>query len=284
MPRTFSRSSAFASTEARLPCAVRSSATVIALLTLLAVLFSSPATAQKKRKGGKNKGQQAQPANAGDGLYEVRLALLRYDTQKARTLLDRAATSPAADVLRAEADGLDQRYAPAAQALEAIAGSAPSAEALLALGEVRSRQEQKGAADQAFQRASELAQARADADAQDASAFFDLGVARHRLGQHGTAIEALVRARDLEPKRAATFYWLGRALVAADRWQEAIDHLNAAVERESGLAYAYYYRGLAFNKLDQKSAMINDFERFVALAPNAPEADRARRLVQAAGG
>jgi len=51
---------------------------------------------------------------------------------------------------------------------------------------------------------------------------------------------------------------------------------------ESGLAYAYYYRGLAAEKLGRKDLLINDLDRFLALAPNAPEAAQARALLNAA--
>jgi regulator of sirC expression with transglutaminase-like and TPR domain len=66
------------------------------------------------------------------------------------------------------------------------------------------------------------------------------------------------------------------------QWAPAVEQLNRAIEMDSGLAYAYYYRGLAAEKVGRKDLLINDLERFLALAPNAPEAERARAVLNAA--
>ena len=52
---------------------------------------------------------------------------------------------------------------------------------------------------------------------------------------------------------------------------------------DSGFAHAYYYRGLCWDKLGRKDKMLSDLDRFVSLAPNAPEAERAAAILQAAG-
>ncbi|MGH9363252.1 MAG: tetratricopeptide repeat protein, partial [Thermoanaerobaculia bacterium] len=62
----------------------------------------------------------------------------------------------------------------------------------------------------------------------------------------------------------------------------AVEQLDRAIAMDSGLAYAYYYRGLAAEKLGRKDLLINDLERFLALAPNAPEAERAKAILRAA--
>lgn len=217
-------------------------------------------------------------------LTEVRGAILKYNAPEALSALDRLkAQTPAAEVLRAEAEAIDGKVDAAASRLEGVIAKAPTANALNALGEIRLLKENEAAAKQAFDRAAQLAEQRTGTDSQDADAWLQLGIARQRLGQYSKAIEALERARELEPGRAETLYQLGRTYAFAERWQDALNVLNAAIERDSGLAYAYYYRGLTANRLGNKERTINDLDRFVTLAPKAPEAERARRIVRAAG-
>ena len=70
---------------------------------------------------------------------------------------------------------------------------------------------------------------------------------------------------------------------AQQQWQKAFDELGAALDRNPGVALAYYYRGLAAGKLDRKDVLFNDLDRFVAMAPTAPEADYARQLLSSFG-
>ena len=67
-------------------------------------------------------------------------------------------------------------------------------------------------------------------------------------------------------------------------WGPAVDSLTAALDGNANIAYAYYYRALAADKIDRKDLLINDLQRFLALAPNAPDAPRARRLLEAIQG
>jgi tetratricopeptide (TPR) repeat protein len=70
---------------------------------------------------------------------------------------------------------------------------------------------------------------------------------------------------------------LGHALVGQDKIDEAVARLSAAIAAKPELAYAYYWRGQAYEKQRKVSSMADDFQTFLKLAPNAPEA----KLVQA---
>ena len=59
--------------------------------------------------------------------------------------------------------------------------------------------------------------------------------------------------------------------------------MTAAIDQTPGIALAYYYRGLTAGKLDRKDLLYNDLDRFVRMAPDAPEAAYARRLLAAFG-
>ena len=63
-----------------------------------------------------------------------------------------------------------------------------------------------------------------------------------------------------------------------------MDTLTAALDKNSEIAYAYYFRALSAEKVDRKDLLINDLERFLALAPDAPDAPRAKRLLAAIQG
>jgi len=142
------------------------------------------------------------------------------------------------------------------------------------LGEVYLRQRRSGDADGAFRKAADLARAKGGAEA----AYY-LGVAQQRLKQYDEAVSTLQGAQ--APAPALIPYQIGVTRAFQENWPAALEQLNRAVEMDSGLAYAYYYRGLVQDKLGHKDLLVNDMERFLALAPNAPEAEGARAILRA---
>jgi tetratricopeptide (TPR) repeat protein len=79
------------------------------------------------------------------------------------------------------------------------------------------------------------------------------------------------------PTDAMAVAALGHALVGQDKIDEAVTRLSAAIAAKPDLAYAYYWRGQAYEKQKKVSSMADDFRTFLKLAPDAPEA----KLVQA---
>jgi hypothetical protein len=55
--------------------------------------------------------------------------------------------------------------------------------------------------------------------------------------------------------------------------------LTEAIGLNAGMAYAYYYRGLSAGEIGRKDLMVNDLDRFLAMAPNAPEAPQVKRIL-----
>jgi regulator of sirC expression with transglutaminase-like and TPR domain len=72
---------------------------------------------------------------------------------------------------------------------------------------------------------------------------------------------------------------LGEALVGAKKLDEAIQAMTAAVDAKPDLAYAYYWRGQAYYQKKQPDRLIGDFERFLKLAPEAPEATSVKQFL-----
>lgn len=74
---------------------------------------------------------------------------------------------------------------------------------------------------------------------------------------------------------------LGESLVGQKKYDEAINSLSAALAKKNSLAYAYFWRGQAYDKKKQAARMVADFQAFLRLAPRAPEAPTVQALLAA---
>lgn len=214
------------------------------------------------------------------GLDAVDEKLWHYQTGAARDVVskfsDQADQNPWVATAFGRVREQEKNYGEAEARLKKAAEMAPGDPApFVYLGEVYLRQRRDGEASAAFSKAAQAAQAKGGPEA----AYY-LGIAQQRLKQYDAAVSTFQGAR--APQPALIPYQIGVTRAFQESWQAAAEQLNRAIEMDSGLAYAYYYRGLAEEKLGRKDLLVNDLERFVALAPDAPEADRARAIVQAA--
>src|SRR5215207_11199707 len=223
-------------------------------------------------QGAPARAEQTPPA----GLEGVDERLWHYQTGAARDALGRFMDQADGNAYVAMASGrvLDQekKYGDAEARLRKATEMAPNEPApFVYLGELQLRQGRNG--DDAFRKAAEVARAKGGSEA----AYY-LGVAQQRLKQYDEAISTLQGAR--APQPALIPYQIGVTRAFQENWPAATEQLNRAIEMDSGLAYAYYYRGLAQDKMGHKDLLISDMERFLALAPNAPEAERAKAIIR----
>ena len=260
------------------------------LLGVLLVVGAAWAKPPKKPKPGKGQGQQqqqpqqenqpAQPQQTPPaGIEGVDERLWRYQTGAAREVVGRFMDQANANAYVAMADGRvleqEKKYGDAEGRLRKATELAPNDPApFVYLGEVYLRQRREGDANNAFRKAVEVGQAKGGAEA----AYY-LGVAQQRLKQFDAAVSTLQGAR--APAPALIPYQIGLTRAFQENWSAAAEQLSRAIEMDSGLAYAYYYRGLTHEKLGRKDLLIADMERFVALAPDAPEAERAKAILRA---
>ncbi len=266
------------------------SPTAIAGLTVLlfALSFAAQARPPKKPKPGNQPQSQQQPAQDQPaqtqqappaGLDSVDERLWHYQTGAARDALGRFMDQADANAYVAAAYGRvleqEQKYGEAEGRLRKATELAPNdPAAFVSLGEVYLRQRRDGAAAGAFRTAADLARAKGGAE----SAYY-LGVAQQRLKQYDEAVSTLQGAR--APAPALIPYQIGVTRAFQKDWEAAVAQLSSAIGMDSGLAYAYYYRGLAQYELKRKDLLVSDMERFLALAPNAPEAEQAKAVLRA---
>jgi tetratricopeptide (TPR) repeat protein len=213
------------------------------------------------------------------GLDTVGEKLWHYQTDAARdslaNLMDQADSN--AFVATAYGRVLEQQksYGDAEARLRKAAALAPADPApLVYLGEVLLRQGREADASSTFRQAADAARAKGGADA----AYY-LGIAQQRLKQYDDAIATFAGAR--APQPALIPYQIGVTRTFQSNWAAAVEQLNQAITMDSGLAMAYYYRGRAQDKLGHKDLLVNDMNRFLALAPKAPEAASAQAVLGA---
>lgn len=148
------------------------------------------------------------------------------------------------------------------------------------LGETMSWRQKPADADTAWKAARARATTQVEAHATDARAQYYLGAAQARLKQFVPARTALEKARAAGFDPILVDYQIGLSYTLEERWQTAVESFDKVVAKDAKFAHAYFYRGLAYGKLNHKDRLLVDLDLFVKLAPNAPEAAIARLYLQ----
>lgn len=215
--------------------------------------------------------------------------LLRYATADARAALQpvegRKEDNARVAMTLGRVLEQEKKYEESAAMLRKAVALAPAdPEPHIWLGETLLRQKKQAEADAAFQKAIDLVAPKVAADSEgvDIDSRYWLGVAQQRRRLYDTSAETLAKLLELRPGHIMASYQLGLTRAFQGRWADAVTLLSKALEGDSGIAYAYYYRALAHDKLGRKDQLVLDMEKFLALAPNAPEADKAKAVVAAA--
>lgn len=271
---------------------------LLTLGTLVTVILAAPASleAGKKKKpsgkppadqggGGDQGGSGQNPPPQEPAPPEVRTAdrqLWEYKTGAARSTVNgvagKADTNGAVSTALGRVLEQEKKYGDSEARLRKATELSPSdPAAFLYLGETLLRQRKEGEADAAFRRAEELGGAQGGGDGN-----YFRGVALQRLRRYDEAVQALESARGADPGNALIPFQIGVTRTFQKQWQPALDQLNKAIEMDSGLAYAYFYRGLAAYNLGRTDLLVNDMERFLVLAPASPEAEQAKGVLRAA--
>ena len=134
-------------------------------------------------------------------------------------------------------------------------------------------------AEGAWKAAATRAQAEREKQPKNGWASYYLGAAKLQLRDFAAAKTALEAALANGASKPLVNYQLGLLAGAQQRWQDAVDLFTAALTEDSGLAYAYYYRGLSWSKLKKTDQLLLDMDRFLTLAPESPDAIKARSIL-----
>jgi tetratricopeptide (TPR) repeat protein len=101
-------------------------------------------------------------------------------------------------------------------------------------------------------------------------------IRRRALDEAEAAVD---RALALEPRLAEGWYARGLMLGTRGDAGRAIEAFQEALAIDSGHAYSHYQLGLAYNQTGRPDLAIAHLEKFLDLAPRAPEAPRVRELL-----
>lgn len=227
---------------------------------------------------------QDSPAAFADGVI-VRLS--DWNLSASRTALDEkkeafgdtAAYKTAVGLLEAQNGELDKAVKTLATASKADAND-PAPEFYRGLV-LYWKKDANGSKD-AWQKANTRAKNIVAKQEKDARAHFYLGASAVYLKQYGPARASLDKARANGFDQAMVDYYTGLSFAFEQNWQKAKESLDRVLAKDERFAYAYFYRGMVWEKLDRKDNMLVDMDQFVKLAPDAPDAGKAKALLAAA--
>lgn len=97
-----------------------------------------------------------------------------------------------------------------------------------------------------------------------------------RYAEAEAQASTVLAANPVQPRAVAA---LGEALVAQQKLDPAIARMSGALEKKNDLAYAYYWRGQAYQRNKQIARMVDDYRAFLRLEPEAPEAPALKVLL-----
>jgi len=109
-------------------------------------------------------------------------------------------------------------------------------------------------------------------------------MANYQQQQYGQAQRGLADALERNPNDAAAHYNLGRVLWAqggAQNAQRALDEYAAAVQLDPNQAAPWREIGVVFYEVRDVNRAAQAFERYLQLAPDAPEAPKIRTFLNA---
>lgn len=111
----------------------------------------------------------------------------------------------------------------------------------------------------------------------EAAAYLSACLAKQKkfAEAEGSATTALAA----NPTHPVAVAGLGESLVGQKKYDDAIGRLTRVIAAKADVAYAYFWRGMAYYSKKQPDKMVGDFETFLKLAPTAPEAATVQQLL-----
>ena len=108
-----------------------------------------------------------------------------------------------------------------------------------------------------------------------------LARAQLELKQNDAALKNLDAAGRAHTDTADLHVYRGLYYLNIEKRQKAVKELETAIAMDGNNAYAHYYAGHAYLRSGNPSKAVEEFKLFLQLAPMAPEAVKAKALVDA---
>ena len=105
-----------------------------------------------------------------------------------------------------------------------------------------------------------------------------------RLNSDSAALDQARIEAAAQGGNAITQYELGLSYAASSDFTSAAQAFDRCIDIAPTFAYAYYQSALAYERINRPDLMANRFDRFVRLAPNAPERPQVDSVLRTVGG
>jgi len=99
-------------------------------------------------------------------------------------------------------------------------------------------------------------------------------------GDTAGARAAAQQATASAPGLSQAHYQLGTVLARFEDWAGSAEAFHQAAQIDPNFAYAHYYAGLSFSRSGRADRTSEHFERFLRLAPKAPERPAVETLMR----
>lgn len=99
-------------------------------------------------------------------------------------------------------------------------------------------------------------------------------------GDSQRALEAASKAVSESSDHFFAHYQLGLAKARSEDWAGCAEAFGRAAELDPSFAYAHYYAGLSYSRIKRADKTSEHFERFLRLAPKAPERPAVESLMR----
>jgi tetratricopeptide (TPR) repeat protein len=94
------------------------------------------------------------------------------------------------------------------------------------------------------------------------------------------AIESYKSASNLKPMDSSVYYYSGIAYRDKERFQEAANSFDRAVQLNGRYYQAHYELGMIYYRsIKDKQKAISNFEKVLSLKPDHPDADKIRNII-----
>ncbi len=150
-------------------------------------------------------------------------------------------------------------------------------------GEILYQKKQRKQADAAWKTAAITAEKAVKKDPEDATAQFYFGASLIREKKFNEAREALDEAEKNGFDKAMVSHQTGLSYLYQEQWQEGKKAFNQGLKLEPRYAPMYFWRAMAWEKLGRKDNMLIDLDQYLKLAPNGPDAAKAKAVLKSAG-